>query len=124
MNSGFIGKLTCSECDSSVTEGISLPNDEKYYDKYEYNTSDTTYNRGKLGDATKEMGPFQTIIYGSQTRYINSWYNDFALINNSNFPWFVRGGDFYDGNETGLSSFYGNYGCVYSNVSFRLVLAF
>ncbi len=129
-NSGFNGKLTCPECNDSgvnhniteVTGGIDLPTDERFYDKYDFGTSDTTYNRGILGDATKEMGPFQSIVYGTQLRNVGSWYDDDSWLVFSVDPWFRRGGDASMGTGSGLFSFYHYVGPANSNTSFRLVL--
>ena len=132
-NSGFKGKLTCPECNDSgvnheiteITEGIALPTDERYYDKYDYSTSNTTFNRGFLGDATKEMGPFQYVRYKEQIRRAGSWYDDEALFINSESPWVMRGGGCNgDGLGAGLMNFRARYGETYGNGSFRLVLAF
>ena len=131
-NSGFIGKLTCPECNDSVvnhgtsevTEGIALPIDERFYDKYDYDTSYITYNRGFLGDATKEMGPFQTITYGAQLVPEGSWYNDNAWLVVSGGPWVERGGHYTDGTGAGMFAFSYDFGRARLLHSFRLVLAF
>ena len=133
-NSGFIGKLTCPSCNdtgievnhgiSEVTEGIALPTDERFFDKYDYSTSSATYNRGFLGDATKEMGPFQTMKYKTQSRQVSSWYNDDAWLVYSGHPWVLRGGHYTYGNGTGLFDFLYGYGQANHYDSFRLVLAF
>ncbi len=134
-NSGFKGKLTCPQCNDSgvevnheiteITEGIDLPTDTRYYDKYDYSTSDTTYNRGHLGDATKETGPFQSVIYKNQTRRAGSWYDDEAWFAYSAVPWVVRGGGCYgDGLGAGIMDFHSNNGNIYINGAFRLVLSF
>ena len=130
-NSGFKGKLTCPECHDAdsvnpeiteVTDGINLPTDERYYDKYDYNISGTTYNRGFLGDATKEMGPFQTMKYGTQSRQVGSWYNDEAWLVYSGSPWVRRGGGYPYGTGAGMFYFDDAYGNAGSSISFRLVL--
>ncbi len=131
-NSGFKGKLTCPECDgvevnhdiSELTEGIDLPTDERYYDKYDYSTSNTTYSRGYLGDATKEMGPFQSMKYLTQSRYVGSWYNDEAWLVYSGVPWVMRGGYCADGTGAGVFGFDYANGYTGSSYSFRLVLTF
>ena len=106
----------------SSTE-INLPSDERYYDKYDYSTSNTTYNRGKLGDATKEMGPFQTMKYETQSRNVGSWYNNEAWLIRSGAPWVTRGGSSY-GTGSGLFNFHIAGGNAIGSHSFRLVLAF
>ncbi len=133
-NSGFNGKLTCPECNDNgvevnheiteITNGIDLPTDERYYDKYDYSISSTTYNRGMLGDATKEMGPFQTMKYGTQTRQVGSWYNDESWFVDSVDPWFSRSGHCSYGTGAGVFDFNYTSGNAYDIVSFRLVLAF
>ncbi len=133
-NSGFNGKLVCSSCSLGdvgvnpdileVTEGIDLPTDERFFDKYEYSTSSATYNRGFLGDATKEMGPFQSMKYLTQSRNVGSWYNDEAWLVASSAPWVVRGGFCTYGTGAGLFYFDYEKGHASSTFSFRLVLAF
>ncbi len=133
-NSGFKGKLTCPQCNDSgvevnheiteITEGIDLPTDTRYYDKYDYSTSDTTYNRGHLGDATKEMGPFYTMKFLTLSRNLCSWFNDDTYFAHSGFPWIARGGNFTFGTGAGLFNFNNEHGHLYSFYSYRLVLAF
>ncbi len=132
-NSGFNGKLTCPTCNDTgvevnheiteVTGGIDLPTDERFFDKYDYSTINTTYNRGFLGDATKEMGPFQSMRYGTQTRNVGSWYDDESGFVHSTLPWFIRGGDFNGGTGAGVFDFGSTNGGANGGVSFRLVLA-
>ncbi len=133
--SGFIGKLTCPECNEDagievnhnileIAEGIALPTDERYYDKYEYDIDNFTYKRGKLGDATKEMGPFQSMTYLTQSRAAGSWYDDEIWIVYSGAPWVIRGGHFGDGNAAGMFSFGSARGNSFGQHGFRLVLAF
>ena len=131
-NSGFNGKLTCPECNDNgvnheiteLTGGIDLPRDKRFFDKYDYSTSNTTYNRGILGDATKEMGPFQTIVYGNQKRYVSSWYDvESWFVYNGN-PLVERGGSYYIGTGAGVFTFGYTVGYASTGDSFRLVLAF
>ena len=124
-NSGFNGKLTCLECNEGITEitgEIPLPTDERYYDKYDYSKNDKVYNRGFLGDATKEMGPFQTMKYGTQSRNVGSWYDNQAYYFYLGNAWLGRGGRCDSGSESGLFGFEGNYGSA-GRYSYRLVLA-
>ncbi len=131
-NSGFIGKLSCPKCTDNgvevnhnileVTEGIDLPTDEKYYDKYDYGTSNSTYNRGFLGDATKEMGPFQSIKNGTVARTVNSWYRGESYIVWNGSPWIVRGGSYIFGNGSDIFSFANAHGGINEDRGFRLVL--
>ncbi len=132
FNSGFNGKLTCSECDDNganheikeIINGINLPRDERYYDKYDYDTSATSFNRGKLGDATKEMGPFQTMQYLTISKNTSSWYNDEVWLINSLDPWAYRGGGYADGSSAGIFDISSVYGDSHSARGFRLVLTF
>ncbi len=133
-NSGFNGKLTCPECNDNgieinhevteVTGGIDLPRDERFFDKYDYSKSITTYNRGLLGDATKEMGPFHSMRYGTQTRYTSSWYDNESSFIYTVCPWFIRGGGINYGSGAGVFNFLFTAGDADSRYSFRLVLAF
>jgi len=131
-NSGFNGTLGCPACDSDTsgitkkTNGYEWP-DKRYYDTYEYSTSDQHYERRILGDATGEMGPFGTATYtgstGSQNRSIGSWYADQAHFVSSYVSWFVRGGDHTSGLNTGVFAFSRFYGSIAGHISFRVVLS-
>ena len=133
-NSGFKGKLTCSECNDNglevnhgineVTEGIELPTDQRYYDKYDYSKDNVTFIRGKLGDATKEMGPFHSVKYGNQIRNIGSWYEDEAWFVYNQYPWVRRSGAVTNGSMAGMFNFDYASGDVSNASSFRLVLSF
>ncbi len=100
-----------------------MPVDERFFDKYEYSTSTTTYNRGMLGDATKEMGPFQTMKYLAQSQNIGSWYSDDAWFVFSGAPWIFRGGGYSYGTGAGVFHFFYAYGDSGNHRSFRIVLA-
>ena len=75
-NSGFNGTFGCFDCDgdtsglTELTDGYNWP-DKKYYDMYAYATIDEKYQRRTLGDATGEMGPFNSATYLTQTRQIS-----------------------------------------------------
>ena len=118
-NSGFNGLLTISG--ETVSNGIDLPTDERYYNKYKYSTSDTTYSRGILGDATKEMGPFQTL---NDSINISSWHDDLISMSYTNLPGITRGCDYRYGTNAGIFAMGGNDGAADWYRSFRLVLAF
>ena len=108
-NSGFNGTVYDG---SSYTSGIDFPV-SKYYDLYNYGNYDK-YSRRILGDATGEMGPFQSVK--------SLWYNDYAGFVFYSYPWFRRGGDFSYGSGAGAFYFNGNNGDAQRNFSFRLVL--
>ena len=85
----------------------------KYYDSYTYNTSNTQYTRGKLGDATKEMAP---------TGVSGHWYKDNAYFPYSSSSWFYRGGSYNYGTSAGAFNFNYNGGSYGSNISSRTTL--
>ena len=126
-NSGFNGPYS-NDSNGSKTNGKEWPS-SKYYDLYEYSNSTEQYQRGHLGDGTKEFGPFQTVQYyrsstsnyGS-TRYINSYYADAAYFINSVNPWFARGGTWAAGSESGIMGFIYYSGKDEINNTFRVVL--
>ncbi len=66
--------------------GFANDIDDKYYDNYTYNSSETNYSNGKLGDATKE------IINKLDDFIHNGWYDDYAYFPSTNYSWFGRGG--------------------------------
>ena len=99
----------------SSNAGFSSTPNAKYYDKYSYDaSSNTTYTRGKLGDATKEMAPVSSSN--------NSWYSDYASFAYSSGPWFIRGGFYVNGANAGAFYFGGGIGDAYSFYSSRAVL--
>jgi len=118
-NSGFVGNFGEG---GSLDSGYSWP-EEKYYDKYQYGTSESNYTRRILGDATGEVGSFEMVSYGSKdTRHISSWYNNQAFFLFNLNPWFMRGGASNTGSESGVFAFDHGHGSVYPNGSFRLVI--
>jgi len=135
MNSGFNGKFTYptwpdSGVDKNMTEltnGVSFPSN-KYYDTYIFSSEKQNFERGILGDATSEMGPFTSKTYTDsagkeQNSTIGSWYEDGALYIYSLVPWFTRGGVNSSGTATGLFDFEWQHGDIVNTVSFRVVLA-
>ena len=100
----------------SSNAGFTTAPDAKYYDSYKYDTSYTSYARGKLGDATKE-----TLATFGNTR--GGWYSDFAALPVSSLSWFIRGGYYNHGTDAGVFNFSGNIGEVGSGYSARAVLS-
>ncbi len=102
---------------ASAWSGFSETPDSKYYDSYIYDTSYTTQNRGKLGDATKEILKTTGISTGG-------WYSDYTRFPCSSGTgyWFRRGGG--DGKEvnSGLFYFYESNGGSFSDRSTRAIL--
>ena len=116
-NSGFNGSLYSGE---NKSDGYDFP-ENKYYDVYSYSLSNTEYQRGILGDATGETGPFANRIYFDVTRQIGSWYTNYSRFVWSSNPWFLRGGDYPIGTYAGVFAFHQEQGRV-NNFSFRVVL--
>ena len=84
-----------------VSSGINFGSiDSKYYDVYTGN--------GKLGDATKET---------------QGWNDDYAYFVHSSYPWFLRGGYFYDSGYAGVFGFLNDNGTANPSISWRVVLA-
>ena len=88
----------------------------RYYDSYTYNTSQTAYTIGRLGDATIEMAP--TGIKGN-------WYSDFANLFDASYllSWFYRGSSYGSGVNSGAFSFLALNGVLSDgSFSFRVSL--
>jgi len=105
------------------SSGLGTNIESKYYDIYNTNSDETTFQYRILGDGTAEFGPFGSVTYASQTRKIGSWYNDAALFVYSTEPWFIRGGHHSNGFSAGTFVFSRHSGATYTYDSFRLVLA-
>ena len=87
----------------------------KYYDSYTYDGSNTTYTRGRLGDATVEMAP--------SSRSQTTWYSNYGFFPYSSQSWFGRGGDYnYGGSYAGAFVFNNRDGGKGNNLSFRVSL--
>ena len=123
-NSGFAG----TNYDDSFTNGIDFPN-KKYFDVYSYEIDSQNYKNRILGDATGEMGPFETKRYyqSNQVDYKDrpnsSWYNDETMMVMPFLPWSVKGGLFSMGNGTGMFFSRNYYGNAAPEFTFRVVLA-
>ena len=115
-NTGFNGKF--SDGTASITGIRDLP-DSKYYDLYIYGTTyndQVAYDRGKIGDLTREFNP-----NGEYT-----WNSDSAKFIRPTDPTFIRG-DYSsadnDGSNAGIFAFYSYVnGGVNDHNSFRPVL--
>ena len=118
-NSGFYcgTSPTCTYYNTTdnITTGTALLPNAKYYDLYNYGTTNTgaaAYTRGKLGDATKE------VVASSGT----TWYGSIAYFPYNSSPWFLRGGRCSDGANAGVLAFSTNFGQSSSNYSGRVCL--
>ena len=98
---------------------------ERYYDKYSNSAKNSSdYQSGILGDATREMGPFQDVKNPDElSNHRSSWYSDLAHFVHPNRSWFSRGGYWAEGIESGAFSFGYNTGKMFVHLSFRVVLA-
>lgn len=121
----YVMGASISENTDDKSEIITLYSDfftsdgwRKYHDTY---TSSIHSNYGNriLGDATGEMGPFQS------TPYLTSWYNDYAVFADSNqYGWFHRGANYTYGLGAGIFSFgYYSGGSDAKDNAFRIVLS-
>ena len=135
-NSGFKGPYSyCQEngatngeiCGDNIEnkDGLDWPS-SKYYDLYDYSISEQQYQRGILGDATKEFGPIYSTGWprsnGSYySRYLGSYNADLMLFVRSSNPWFGRGAAYAAGTDAGIGAFDGSYGSMGSG-SFRVIL--
>ncbi len=129
-NSGFKGPYTVPSNDNTTetenTDGFEWPS-KKYYDLYDYGTTNQDYQRGHLGDATKESGPFYTIKFPASSgsnaeRIIGSYNADQSRFIYLTSVWFVRGGGYDHGTETGVNSFGHSSGSEGSSYTFRIIL--
>ena len=101
------------------SSGLTPSNyDSKYFDVYNSSSSSFSYNYRILGDATGEIGPF----YNVNWVYRSNWFNDSASFLSFD-PWFVRGGNYYNGIVAGQTNFTGGSGGNGNSYSARLVLA-
>ena len=113
QNSAFTGILY--DGGASFTGTYAFPS-KRYYDKYSYDaSSNTTYTRGKLGDATKEMAPIKASG--------GNWYGDYAYFVYSSYPWVLRGGYYNNGAYAGAFSFRSNVGNASTLNSARAVIS-
>ena len=120
-HSGFNGPY-CNTT-GTKTDGIKFLSNLKYYDIYSYSDNDKKYNRRILGDATGEIGPFSTKTYNSKIRQVSSWYADESSYIHSGYPWFIRGGHWARGSDSGMFAFDRYYGSFAPNGSYRIILS-
>ncbi len=121
-NSGFNGPYSNDSNNGSKTDGKPWPSN-KYYDLYDFFSEGVNYNRGHLGDGTKEFGPFYRVSYnGTNTSPVESYNADLANFVIYRGPWFIRGASYAFGTDAGVSAFSSVNGIAYSNNSFRIVL--
>ncbi len=102
-NSGFNGTFTIPTNNvTSKTDGIDYPA-EKYYDTYLYGTENYVFNRRILGDATGELGPFESQSFGVFNIPITSWYGDLiSQYFTTTYSFAVRGYNYSGGTYSGI----------------------
>ncbi len=94
--------------------------DSKYYDLYDFSTSNTTHERGHLGDSTRET----LKTFGNLTGSWNSNYAYFPSVpSEGTWPWFLRGGGYNHTTAAGVFAFHWNGGGTNGTISFRSVLS-
>ena len=106
------GDIQVGESGFSQTELNRLGNEGKYFDVYLSNGSYDNYSEGKLGDATREMGPF------SKNR--SSWFNSFAYALAGNGSWIIRGASLTDFTTSGPAAFSCSNANAFSNTGYRI----
>ena len=89
--------------------------DSKYYEKYTYDSITTTFSRGKLGDATKE------VLVNLDTT-TSGWYNDSSYLPTTNSSWFARSQNYDVGQNAGIFVFGRTGGATQTHISTRAVL--
>jgi prepilin-type N-terminal cleavage/methylation domain-containing protein len=122
----YMAAYMSGQMGSSGFQETTIANyNSKYFDVYNAESTNASYSYRILGDATGEMGPF---YYYSESdglkRRHNSWYADYSIFVNSNYPWFFQGGLYDYGALAGPFGFEIFTGVENSNATFRLVLAF
>ena len=79
------------------------------------NTNNYNQNASKYGDAV-----YETSANGNTSN--GSWYGDCSSFPGTSYPFFIRGGGYYDGSNVGVFAFTYSSGYYSSDVSFRPVL--
>ena len=93
-----MGNMVDSNGSFYISEsGFSSAPDDKYYDKYTYDSSSTSHSRGKLGDATKETLRQINTGYGG-------WYGDYSAFVFQTRSLIARGA--YSGNSVEVSGIF------------------
>ena len=97
--------------------------DSKYFDLYNTSSGQTRYQYRILGDATGEIGPFKLFSDGDGTsREHSSWYGDYSVFLETNYPWIGRGGVNSGGILAGAFYFFSSDGSTNTTATFRIVL--
>ena len=115
------GDFYTSTSSSGTDWNGSTTLDSKYYHTYSYSTSNLTFNRARLGDATGE-------ILGSNANNKSGWMIGSGITGgsssllNTEYPWADRGGN-YDRTDAGAFYFGRTDGGIHYGNTFRSALA-
>ena len=93
---------------SANKAGFTSQPDSKYYDNYTTTSVLTACNGG--------------ICYGHGLSEVMNWYGDYHYFVNGSYPWFRRGGYYYDGSSAGAFNFVDDDGGASRNIAARSVL--
>ena len=119
MSGGVWEYMASYRADTMGSSGFTVEQisgyNAKYFDVYPNNTTENTFNKRILGDATGELGPINSSHY-------SSWYDDCSYYVYSWNPWFLRGGRVDNDVAAGSFAFSISTGGAYNNYGFRLVL--
>lgn len=119
-NSGFNGLHT--DGSGTKTDGLSMPS-KQYYDMYNYDSvlEYSVFSNRILGDATGELGPFESNV-NINTRQISSWYNSDAHFVGRRASWFARGDSYFYKARINLTVFGAWSASNNGEGTFRLIL--
>ena len=109
-------QLLVSSSGFDQVELNQIGQDGKKLDQYNWADRWEDRSRGHLGDATTEMGPFNS--------YNNTWYGDYAafVTQQSSYSWFTRGGVQGDQSNAGLTAFNHSSGIEAPSDTSRIVI--
>ena len=116
MNEFVAAYMQGSLGNSGFTTNDSELTNTKYIDIYNSSSSEKGYQYRILGDATGELGPFNS-------SYLSGWYNSPAYFVMSSKPWFMRGGAYSNAGGANQFTFNNRAGGAESVLGFRLVLS-
>ena len=94
----------------------------KYFNFYNEST-EKSYNKRILGDATGEMGPFYSFTDSDGRSRVHQWHGELGDFVYTNLPWFSRGCNYSCGLLAGSLYFAHVVGYEKNEMGFRLALA-
>jgi hypothetical protein len=112
-NQYVMGSMTTSGGAFNISNsGFGYTPEAKYYDSYAYDSVFYNYNRGHLGDATREIL--------KQTQ--RGWYNDITQLPYDRYPWIVRAGIYNGTTGAGIFHFESGDGTGHGYVAFHSII--